>query len=81
MWLMLVTRDFPWLLRAWRQASFQGKRREIEPEELPYCSIPCPLIAYIQQISIGNSMSCSDIWHKYHEWYFKIIVMRDFMSR
>ena len=77
MWLMLVTRDLPWLLRAWRQASFQGKRREIEPEELPYCSIPCPLIAYIQQIS----MSCSHIWHKYHEWYFKIIVMRDFMSR
>ena len=22
--------------------------------------------------SIGNSMICSDIWHKYHEWYFKI---------
>ena len=23
-------------------------------------------------ISIGNSMICSDIWHKY-EWYFKIV--------
>ena len=22
-------------------------------------------------ISIGNSMICSDIWHKYHEWYFQ----------
>ena len=21
-------------------------------------------------ISIGNSMICSDIWHKHHEWYF-----------
>ena len=21
-------------------------------------------------ISIGNSMICCDIWHKYHEWYF-----------
>ena len=24
-------------------------------------------------ISIGNNMICSDIWHKYHEWYFKIV--------
>ena len=27
----------------------------------------------------GNSMICSDIWHKYHERYFKI-VLRNFMS-
>ena len=26
------------------------------------------------QISIGNSMACRDIWHKYHEWYFKIVI-------
>ena len=25
-------------------------------------------------ISIGNSMICSDIWHKYHEWYFEIVI-------
>ena len=31
-------------------------------------------------ISIGNSMICSDIWHKYHEWYFKIVI-RNFPSR
>ena len=31
-------------------------------------------------ISIGNSMICSDIWHKYHEWYFKIVI-RNFSSR
>ena len=31
-------------------------------------------------ISIGNSMICSDIWHKYHEWYFKI-VLHNFTSR
>ena len=24
-------------------------------------------------ISIGNSMICSDIWHKYHEWYFWVL--------
>ena len=24
------------------------------------------------EISIGNSMICSDIWHIYHEWYFEI---------
>ena len=22
-----------------------------------------------QNVSIGNSMICSDIWHKYQEWY------------
>ena len=25
-------------------------------------------------ISIGNSMICSDIWHKYHEWYFEFVI-------
>ena len=25
-------------------------------------------------ISIGNSMICSDIWHKYNERYFKIVL-------
>ena len=25
-------------------------------------------------ISIGNSMICSDISHKYHEWYFEILI-------
>ena len=29
---------------------------------------------------LGNSMICSDIWHKYRDWYFEI-VMRNFMSR
>ena len=29
--------------------------------------------------SIGNSMICSDIWHKYHEWYFEIVI-RNFPS-
>ena len=27
-------------------------------------------------ISIGNSMICSNIWHKYHEWYFKIVIQK-----
>ena len=31
-------------------------------------------------ISIGNSMICCDIWHKYHEWYFEIVI-RNFTSR
>ena len=26
------------------------------------------------QVCIGNSMICSDIWHKYHGWYFEIVV-------
>ena len=32
------------------------------------------------RIRIGNSMICSDIWHKYHEWYFEIVI-RNFPSR
>ena len=33
-----------------------------------------------QIFSIGNSMICSNIWHKYHEWYFKIlyVILRAF---
>ena len=31
-------------------------------------------------ISIGNSMISSDIWHKYHERYFEIVI-RNFTSR
>ena len=36
----------------------------------------CIIISYV---SIGNSMICSAIWHKYHEWYFKIVI-RNFTS-
>ena len=25
-------------------------------------------------IRIGNSLICGDIWHKHHEWYFKIVI-------
>ena len=25
-------------------------------------------------ISIANSMICSDIWHKYYEWFFEIVI-------
>ena len=32
-----------------------------------------PNITTNHAISIGNSMICSDIWHKYHERYFKIV--------
>ena len=31
-------------------------------------------------ICIGNSMICCDIWQKYHERYFEIVI-RNFMSR
>ena len=34
----------------------------------------------ISAISIGNSIIWSDIWHKYHEWYFKIVI-QNFTSR
>ena len=29
---------------------------------------------WIVLVCIGNSMISSDIWHKYHEWYFKIVI-------
>ena len=39
-----------------------------------------PAFFTFTDISIGNSMISSDIWHKYHEWYFKIVI-RNFTSR
>ena len=27
-----------------------------------------------RDICVGNSMICSDIWHKYHKWYFEIVI-------
>ena len=29
-----------------------------------------------ENISLGNSMISSDIWHKCHEWYFKIVLRK-----
>ena len=29
---------------------------------------------FIDKLCIGNSMTCSDIWHKYHERYFRIAI-------
>ena len=34
----------------------------------------------LHAICIGNSMICSDIWHKYHKGYFEILI-RNFTSR
>ena len=31
-------------------------------------------------ISIGDSMICNDIWHKYHVSYFEIVI-RNFTGR
>ena len=28
----------------------------------------------LNNIGIGSSMICSDIWHKYYEWYFEIAI-------
>ena len=32
-----------------------------------------PILFITRMISIGNSMINSDIWHKYHTWYFEIV--------
>ena len=39
----------------------------VEGENISKAVSKLPHIKY--WISIGNSMICSDIWHKYHEWY------------
>ena len=44
--------------------------------EVSFCAYVCALVC----VSIGNSMICSDIWHKYHERYFKIVIP-NFRSR
>ena len=38
------------------------------------------LLSLNHNICIGNNMICSDIWHKYQEWYFKIVTL-NFTSR
>ena len=35
---------------------------------------------FIDKLCIGNSMTCSDVWHKYHEGYFRIVI-HNFTSR
>ena len=35
---------------------------------------------FTNHICIGNSMICSDIWYKYYERYFEIVI-RNFTSR
>ena len=37
-----------------------------------YRNFSCSSI--IDVICIGNSMNCSDIWHKYHLWYFEMVI-------
>ena len=40
----------------------------------PRFSRPLIFVYLCMRISIGNSMICSDIWHKYDEWYFEIFI-------
>ena len=35
--------------------------------------LPTAFLRFPFVISIGNSMICSVIWHKYHEGYFEIV--------
>ena len=62
-----VTRNMPDKFRDLRET---GPRPEIFRPFFRY-SLSSTQTAKI--ISIVNSMICSDIWLKYHEWYFKIV--------
>ena len=44
------------------------------------CSLSEKNIRLCNSISIGTSVICSDIWHKRHAGYFKIVI-RNFTSR
>ena len=59
------------------------------PIFFPYSFLPLQKVTFFQsrllwlpewkKICIGNSMICSDIWHKYREWYFETVI-RNFTS-
>ena len=57
----------------------QNFGRNVRGTQREYSSKPLKH-SIVKRISIGNSMICNDIWHKYHEWYFKIFI-RNFTSR
>ena len=50
---------------------FTHERYTVESHEP---SIFSKFLSFLPPVSIGNSMICSDIWHKYHEWYFEIVI-------
>ena len=64
----LVNRTlFPWCL--WKFCS-----------RVDFMSAFIPAETTKRGVCIGNSMICSDIWHKYHWRYFEIVI-RNFTSR
>ena len=44
-----------------------------------YCNSLAGFQLHSYAICLGNSMICSDIWHKDHKWYFEIVI-RNFTS-
>ena len=60
--------------------AFVFATRDIKPSQESTITYYYTTIWEISAICIGNSMICSDICHKYHEWYFKIVI-RNFTSR
>ena len=58
--------------------NLQGTGNSLHNEKIYYYH-PLKLMALIPLITtlfvpVGNSMICSDIWHKYHKWYFEIVL-------
>ena len=54
---------------------FSGKRRSLLHPNTAQLTIFFPHYnLFLGKIGVGNSMICSDIWHKYHEWYFEIVL-------
>ena len=46
----------------------------VKIKQAPETRVPYYRKLTLHEISIGNSMICSDIWHKYNEWYFEIVI-------
>ena len=65
-WLHKQSTTFTFSLKSWR--SCVTKFIKIQPVETTTKSSETEK-KIAQNVSIGNSMICSDIWHKYQEWY------------
>ena len=61
--LGLTTAPIRWIENSWLMQNFGKTTKSI----MVFWKRPI-LLFYLNVICIGNSMICSDIWHKYHEW-------------
>ena len=71
--VQFVLKSFPWS-QNWTKAQleFNLKSQVRFQTKIAQHEVQLPLLP---TICIGNSMICSDVKHKYHEWYFEIVML------